>query len=202
MSVLYRESVLKYNTWGPFQPNLYSGRFIQSRLPRTVSRWLLKISTYRDSTVPLGNLLQWLITNTGIKLFFCLNSILYFSLCPCCLICDRAPSTRVWFCFLYSPHQVFMFYGHRLNLLQQLSCCLMQPRLLLVFWVTNVYYCLMVSLVFIRLFESSSTKLLSSQSVPSLYWCLEIFIPRHWTWHFLWASHDSLPISPAFQFPS
>jgi len=86
--------------------NLYSGGVTQCRLPRIMTTWLLKISMYRDSTVPLGNLLQWLIADTGIKLFLCSNSFLYFSLCLCLLFCHWAPSSSLVLFSLLFPSGV------------------------------------------------------------------------------------------------
>ena len=58
---------------------------------------------------------------------------------------------------------------------------LMQPKMLLA-----AFCCKGVLLAHVNLVStaSSSAKLLSSQAVRSLYWCMALFLPRGRTWHF------------------
>lgn len=62
----------------------------------------------------------------------------------------------------------------------------MQPRIVGAFFATGEHFWLKmifkVTLLYTRTF---SANLLPSQSVPSTYWCVKLFLPRHRTLHFL-----------------
>ena len=61
---------------------------------------------------------------------------------------------------------------------------LMQPRMLLALLAARMHYWLVFNLVSTRTRRSIFTKLLSSLSSPSMYWCLGLFLPRCRTVHF------------------
>lgn len=77
---------------------------------------------------------------------------------------------------------------------------LMKLRMLLTF-AMRVHWWVMVHLLSTRLSRSASTGPLSSQSVPTVYWCLRLFIPKGRTVHSSLLKFMQIlgPISPACQ---
>jgi len=68
--------------WGPSWPTPHSGSVTWSHLPRTMSKQLLRIFRYEDSTTSLGNLFACSFTLTGEKCCFMFRRMLLcFSLC-------------------------------------------------------------------------------------------------------------------------
>ena len=62
--------------------------------------------------------------------------------------------------------------------------CLMQPRRSLAAFGTRAHCCLVVNLVPTRTPRAFSAKLFRSWSAPSMYWCMDLFLPRCRTLHF------------------
>ena len=74
----------------------------QSRLSRTVSSWVLNVSSDGDSRASLGNLCQCLTFLTVKKSFLVFKySLLHFSLCSLLLVCHRKSLRSAWLCLLY-----------------------------------------------------------------------------------------------------
>jgi len=62
---------------------------------------------------------------------------------------------------------------------------LMQPVVLLAFFATRAHSWFMFNLVSTLVARSFPVGTISSWSVLSMYWCMELFLPRYRTWHFL-----------------
>ncbi|KAK4817104.1 hypothetical protein QYF61_027967 [Mycteria americana] len=82
--LMFNIKLFKFQTVAPCPCRYLS---LQSRLPGTVSRWLLSGSKDGDSTTSLGSLCQCLVIHTGKKCFLRFRrNLLCFSLCPLPLV--------------------------------------------------------------------------------------------------------------------
>ena len=113
-------------------------------------------------------------------------SSLSFSLCK---RCSSSLTTFMALCCTQSIMSMSLLYLGAQHWIQHAKCVsldlpallfLMQPRRLLAAFVVGAHCCLMVSLLSIRTFQG----LLSSLSALSVYWCLDLFLPRCRTLHF------------------